>query len=215
VSTSFRGWSERALAFYEGLEADNSKAYWLAHKDVYEQDVKAPMEALVAELVPEFGPPHFFRPHRDTRFSRDKSPYKTAIGAMVGDCYVQLSADGLLAGAGRYHLEPEELERFRAAVAADRTGRSLQTAVDAAEDAGLEVGAMETLKTAPRGYPKDHERIELLRRKGLVVMKAWPPAGWLGTARAKRRVVDIFRAAAPLLAWLDAQVGPGRPPGRA
>lgn len=213
MSSTFRGWSERALIFYEGLEADNSKAYWQTHKDVYEHDVKAPMEALLAELAPEFGPPHFFRPHRDTRFSRDKSPYKTAIGATVGDCYVQLSANGLMAGAGRYHLEAEELERFRAAVAADRTGRALQEVVGAAAKAGLEVGAMESLKSAPRGYAKDHERIELLRLKGLVAMRSWAPAAWLGTARAKQRVVDVFRSAAPLLAWLDAHVGPSGPAG--
>ncbi len=210
MATTFRGWSERAIAFYEGLEADNSKAYWQAHKDVYERDVKGPMEALVAELVPDFGDPHLFRPYRDTRFSRDKSPYKTAIAATVGDCYVQLAASGLMAGAGRYHLDPQELERYRAAVADDRTGRTLQKAVDAAQAAGLERGAMETLKSAPRGYPKDHERIDLLRLKGLVVMRSWTPAAWLGTARAKQRVVEVFSAAAPVLQWLDANVGPGR-----
>jgi len=214
MAASFRGWPERALAFYEGLEADNSKAYWQEHKDVYEQDVKGPMEALVAELAPEFGDPHFFRPYRDTRFSRDKSPYKTTIAATVGDCYVQLSSGGLMAGAGRYHLEPEELECYRAAVAAARSGHALQDAVGAAEASGLELGAMETLKSAPRGYPKDHERIELLRMKGLVVMRSWPPAAWLGTVRAKQRVVEVFRAAAPVLAWLDAHVGPGGTAGR-
>ncbi len=172
------------------------------------------MEALVAELVPEFGDPHFFRPHRDTRFSRDKSPYKTTIAATIGDCYVQLSSGGLMAGADRYHLVPSELERYRAAAAADRPGRTLLRAIGAAEAAGLELGAMETLKSAPRGYPKDHERIYLLRMKGLVVMRSWPPAAWLGTARAKQRVVDVFRAAAPVLAWLDTHVGPGGTAGR-
>jgi uncharacterized protein (DUF2461 family) len=51
----FKGWPDTALAFYAGLEADNSKTYWLNHKDVYEQDVKAPMEALLAELTKQFG----------------------------------------------------------------------------------------------------------------------------------------------------------------
>ena len=75
---------------------------------------------------------------------------------------------------------------------------------------------METLKSTPRGYPKDHERIELLRHKGLVVMKAWPVASWLGTAGAKKRVVEVLRSASPLLRWLDANVGPGaRTPTRA
>ena len=96
----FKGWPPSASVFFEGLEADNSKAYWLDHKEVYERDVKAPMEALLAELRDEFGESRLFRPYRDTRFSADKSPYKTTIAARIGDGYVQFSADGLLAGAG-------------------------------------------------------------------------------------------------------------------
>ena len=205
---TFKGWPDSALDFYDGLEADNSKAYWLDHKAVYERDVKAPMEALLAELAPEFGETRMFRPHRDTRFSRDKSPYKTAIAARVGDGYVQLSSGGLMAGAGFYHMAPDQLERYRAAVAADGPGRRLEGVVDTLRAGRLEVAAMETLKTAPRGYPKDHPRVELLRRKGLVAMKAWPVASWLGTAGAKKRVVEVFHATAPLLAWLHTHVGP-------
>jgi uncharacterized protein (TIGR02453 family) len=205
---TFKGWPETALDFYDGLEADNTKAYWTDHKDVYERDVKGPMDALVAELSPEFGPARLFRPYRDTRFSRDKSPYKTAIAATIGDCYVQLSAGGLMAGAGMYHLAPDQLKRYRAAVGADGPGRRLQGMVDSMRSAHLEVAAMETLKTAPRGYPKDHPRVELLRHKGLVVMKAWPAASWLRTTGAKKRVVDVFHASAPLLAWLQNHVGP-------
>jgi uncharacterized protein (TIGR02453 family) len=204
----FKGWPDRALEFYDGLEADNSKTYWLGHKDVFEQDVKAPMEALLAELAPEFGETRLFRPNRDIRFSHDKSPYKLAMAARVGDGYVQLSASGLMAGAGWYHLEPDQLERYRAAVASDREGGALQDIVDALRAARLEVTAMETLKTAPRGYPKDHPRVALLRHKGLVAMRAWPAAPWLGTAAAKKRVVDVFHASAPLLSWLHDHVGP-------
>jgi uncharacterized protein (TIGR02453 family) len=210
--TEFKGWPEGARTFYEGLEADNSKAYWLSHKDVYEREVKGPMEALLAELAPEFGQPRLFRPHRDTRFSRDKAPYKTAVAARIGEGYVQFSADGLLAGAGTYHMAPDQLERYRAAAARDRTGRQLENLLATLRAARIEVTAMETLKSAPRGYPKDHPRIELLRHKGLVAMKSWPPAGWLATAGAKKRVVDLFHATKPLLAWLDAQVGPSDDP---
>ena len=205
---SFKGWPDSALDFYDGLEADNTKAYWLDHKAVYERDVKAPMEALLAELAPEFGETKMFRPYRDTRFSRDKAPYKTAIAARVGDGYVQLSAGGLMAGAGYYHMAPDQLERFRTAVAADGPGRRLEGVVGTLRAARLEVAAMETLKTAPRGYPKDHPRVELLRHKGLVAMKAWPVASWLGTAGAEKRVVEVFRATTPLLAWLRSYVGP-------
>jgi uncharacterized protein (TIGR02453 family) len=211
---AFRGWPVEALEFYEGLEADNSKAYWQANRDVYEGSVRAPMEALLEELEPEFGEGRLFRPYRDIRFSRDKSPYKTHVGAMIGDGYVQLSADGLAAGCGMWEMAPDQLERFRAGVSADRSGGELVDLVAEARAAGLEVMAREVLKTAPRGYPKDHPRIELLRFKGLVTWRAWPVGAWLGTRKAKDRVVEFLRASEPLNGWLRAHVGPSSLPER-
>src|SRR2546423_8844512 len=137
---AFRGWPTEALEFYEGLEADNSKTYWLDHKQVYDEKVYAPMAALLAELEPEFGPGRIFRPYRDVRFSADKSPYKTSIGAWleVGG-YVQLSADGLAAGCGMYQLAPDQLDRYRRAVADDRTGKELTAVIATIERAGVAV----------------------------------------------------------------------------
>jgi uncharacterized protein (DUF2461 family) len=77
------GFPEEALVFYEGLEADNTKAYWTDHKAVYERAVREPLDALLAELAPEFGTAKVFRPYRDVRFSKDKTPYKTAAAAVV------------------------------------------------------------------------------------------------------------------------------------
>ena len=205
---AFKGWPDTALAFYEGLEADNSKAYWLDHKEVYERDVKAPMDALLAELTAEFGETKLFRPYRDTRFSRDKAPYKTAIAARIGSGYVQFSADGLFAGGGMYHMMPDQLTRFRQAIDADKSGRDLERVVAKVAKSGLDVHAPSELKTAPRGYPKDHPRVEMLRMKGLVAARSWEPAAWLGTAAAKKRVVETLRATKPLLEWLEANVGP-------
>ena len=205
---AFRGWSTEALEFYEGLEADNSKTYWLAHKEVYEKHVLAPMTELLAELEPEFGAGKIFRPYRDVRFSADKSPYKTAMGATLElGGYVQLSAHGLSAGSGRYHLEPDELARFRAAVADDRSGVPLAKLVGDLRRKSIDTAAHDSLKTVPRGYPKDHPRADLLRGKGLIAWKEWPIGAWLGTATAKKRVVDFLRAARPLRDWLETNVG--------
>ncbi len=205
---AFRGWPAEALEFYEGLEADNSRTYWRRNKTVYEQLVRAPMEQLLAELEPDWGPVRLFRPYRDVRFSSDKSPYKTHIGAMVGDGYVQLSADGLAAGSGMWEMSPDQLDRYRRAVAHDRTGRALARIVATVREAGLEVTGFGALKTAPRGYPKDHPRVELLRLKGIVTWREWPAGAWLGTAKAKDRVVELFRLSVPLNQWLRAHVGP-------
>ena len=203
----FRGWPAEALEFYEGLEADNSKTYWQRNKDVYEELVRAPTEELLAELAPAWGEGRIFRPYRDIRFSSDKSPYKSHMGAMVGDGYVQLTAEGLGAGSGMWEMAPDQLERYRQAVSEDRTGKALVGIVAKARAAGLEVTGHEVLKTAPKGYPKDHPRIELLRYKGLITWKEWPAGAWLGTKRAKDRVVEFLKASKPLNQWLRTRVG--------
>lgn len=213
---AFHGWPAEALEFYEGLAADNTKAYWTAHRAVYEQQVRAPMVALLAELEPEFGTGRIFRPYRDVRFSADKSPYKTAIAATLArGGYVQLSADGLAAGSGMYVMASDQLARYREAVADDRTGEELQAVVAGLTPRGIEIVGHDRLKTAPKGYPKDHPRIELLRLKGLVAWRQWPAAPWLGTDAAKRRIVEFLRIAQPLDEWLETYVGPSElPPDR-
>jgi uncharacterized protein (DUF2461 family) len=76
----------------------------------------------------------------------------------------------------------------------------------------IRVDGTQNLKSAPRGYPADHPRIDLLRHKGLIAWRDWPAGAWLGTAKAKARVVDFLRTAAPLQDWLDEHVGPPAPP---
>lgn len=205
---AFRGWPIEAVEFYDGLLADNSRVYWQDHKHVYEECVLAPMAALLEDLEPEFGEGKVFRPYRDTRFSKDKSPYKTVIAARLAQGgYLQMSAAGLGAGCGLYRPAADQLERYREAVADARAGAALVKLVDAARAAKIGITAPEILKTAPRGYPKDHPRIELLRQKGLIAWREWPVGAWLGTAKAKTRVVEFLHAAAPLQRWLDRHVG--------
>lgn len=211
----FRGWPEEAIDFYEGLEADNSKTYWHQHKSVYDEMVKAPMEALLAELRKEFGEGRIFRPYRDVRFSADKSPYKTNIAAtLAAGGYISLSTEGLGAGSGMYMMANDQLERFRKALDDSRTGKQIETIVTKLRSTGVEVSAHDVLKTAPKGYPKDHPRIELLRHKGLISWRQWPIGGWLGTGKAKDRVVEFLRASKPLNAWLKRNVGDSKLPSR-
>jgi uncharacterized protein (TIGR02453 family) len=207
---AFKGWPSEALEFYEGLQADNSKTYWQSHKDIYETCVLAPMEVLLADLAPEFGAAKIFRPYRDVRFSADKSPYKTAIGATLEKGgYVQFSANGLGVGCGRYVLGGADLDRYRKAVDDDRSGSALVKVVADAERAGMQISGMDALKTVPRGYPADHPRRDLLRRKGIITWQEWPVAPWLGTAKAKDRVVTFLRKSRPLQEWLREHVGEG------
>jgi uncharacterized protein (TIGR02453 family) len=200
---SFTGFPERALEFYEGLEADNSKAYWTDHKDIYDTAVAGPMKDLLAELS-SYGEAKLFRPYRDVRFSKDKTPYKTRQYAVVdGRLYVGIDADGLHLGGGRFHLESAEIARLRAAVDDDRTGAQLVAILDGLK--GMTVSGDE-LKRVPKPWDASHARADLLRRKALVVSVDHTPAPWLHTKKAKDRVAKAWDAVAPLNAWLDQHV---------
>lgn len=203
---AFKGWPIEAVEFYEGLAVDNSKTYWQDHKAVYEHKVKAPMEDLLAELAADFGQGRVFRPYRDVRFSKDKAPYKLNCAAHLPGGYVSFSADGLFVGSGIYMPSPEQLRRFRAAVDDRESGEDLESILAQLRKAGYDVGAHEVLKTAPKGYPKDHPRIDLLRHRGILMSRSWPVGAWLGTKRAKDRVLSALAAARPLNGWIDRHV---------
>ncbi|MGH3202033.1 MAG: DUF2461 domain-containing protein [Streptosporangiaceae bacterium] len=204
---AFSGWPEEALDFYDGLAADNSKTYWTEHRATYDQKILGPMAELTEELAAEFGEPKIFRPYRDVRFSADKTPYKTHIGATVGHVgYIQLSAEGLGAGAGMWEMNPEQLARYREAVADDGSGADLEEVIAVIEKADVTVHGHGALKSAPRGYPVDHPRVALLRYKGVTAWKQWPVEPWLETAGAKDHVVSFLRTAQPLCSWLSAHV---------
>ncbi|MGF1599976.1 MAG: DUF2461 domain-containing protein [Acidimicrobiales bacterium] len=211
----FTGFPLEALTFYERLEAENSKAFWTEHRDEFVDLVRRPMEALCAELD-DYGPFHLFRPHNDLRFSRSKPPYKThqgAYGELDGGSgyYVQLSATGLMVGGGYYAMARDQLERFREAVDADDTGPEISAVVEALART-YRIGAIDELRTAPRGYPRDHPRVELLRRKGLMASKEFGAPAWIHTRKVVSRVRAMWSDVAPMNAWLDAHVGPSTLP---
>lgn len=200
---TFHGWPVEALEFYDGLEADNSKTYWTAHKTIYEDNVRGPMVELLAELEPEFGPAKIFRPYRDVRFSADKSPYKTSCAASFErGGYLQLTAQGLAAGAGAYMMDSARLARFRQAVAEDSTGELLAAIVADVLARGWSVTSHQQLKSVPRGFDKEHPRAGLLRHKGLIAWHEFPLKPWLGTPKARIHVEQFLRGCRPLQDWL-------------
>ena len=212
---SFEGFPEQALVFYEGLRADNTKAYWTDHKATYDDCVKAPMEALLAQLEPEFGPAKFFRPYRDVRFAKDKTPYKDHAGAVAHDMdgstglYVQLSADGLYVAGGSWHLATDQVARLRSAVDDDATGVRLAKLLAKLEKDDWRVGG-DRLVRVPKPYDADHPRAELLRAKSLSASYPFEPDEWLHTPECADRVAEAWRALKPLNDWLRRHVGPSR-----
>ncbi|WP_214403616.1 DUF2461 domain-containing protein [Pseudonocardia lacus] len=209
----FTGFGEDAVEFYDGLAADNSKAYWTDRRAVYEEHVRAPMRALLDDLEAEFGSGKIFRPYRDLRFAKDKTPYKDHCGATAGPFYVQVGPDGLMAAGGYYAMASDQVARFRTAVADDRRGEDLVKRLDALRADGIEI-AGETLRTRPRGVDPEHPRIDLLRHKGLYGRRGWEPDDALHEPGARDRVIAAWRAVTPLVEWLGDHVGPSEQPRR-
>jgi uncharacterized protein (TIGR02453 family) len=209
VDSVFRGFPPEAIAFYEGLEADNSKTYWEAHRDTYEECVRDPMEELILELHPEFGAGKVFRPYRDMRFSKEKTPYKTACGALMrpdgaqlAGHYVEVSARGVTIGAGAWHFMPDAMAKVRRAIDDEGKGQALARIADELSVKGMPLHEPE-LKTAPRGFPRDHPRIELLRRKRFAALTLLPRGRELQSRKALERITERLRAGRPLNEWLE------------
>ena len=214
---SFEGFPHTTFGWFEGLEADNSKRYFEAQRATYEQHVRGALEAMLDELAGELGGRvKLFRQHRDVRFSADKSPYKTRTYGLIldrparqGGLYAQLSSGGLFAGSGYHVLDREQLARFREAVADERSGAQLDAVVSGAEGDGVEVFG-EALRTAPRGYPRDHPRARLLRHRSLFAGAGLAPGpDGIGRDAALEHARCSWAACAPMTAWLDRHVGPG------
>jgi uncharacterized protein (TIGR02453 family) len=205
---SFAGIPVAALDFYEDLEADNTKAFWTAHKQIYDEQVKAPLEALATALEPEFGTPKLFRPYRDVRFAKDKTPYKTHQGVHFPESarYLHISAAGLFIAAGFWDTSSTQVARLRRAVADDVSGPALERALAAARKAKYELGGNQ-LTRVPPGFAKDHPRADLLRYKSLTVHREVGCPAWLSTKRAQPEIAKALRAAGPLVSWLDTHVG--------
>lgn len=202
MAAGFKGWRGDFTGFFLGLRANNNKPWFEAHRKQYEDEVKAPMLALLADLEADFGPPRrVSRPNRDIRFSADKSPYKLNIYADVErGGYVSLDAEGLVAAGGRYMVEDAQLKKLRQAVASDRSGKELVAVVAELRKKGYDVSGQE-LKRVPPPYPQDHPRGDLLRHKRLIYSKRWPVGPWIATGKAKERVAQAWRDGAGLDAW--------------
>ncbi len=214
--TRFEGFGPDVREWFQGLEADNTREYFSAHRAFFEESVRGQMAALLTELSETFGGEvKMFRQNRDIRFSADKSPYKTntyglllGAGIAIHGLYASISADGLVAGSGYHVMARDQLERYRERADDDGLGPELAKLLAQAEKKGLEIWG-DSLATAPRGYSTDHPRIELLRRTSLA-LGARPDFGGDGIGRADglRFVTRTWRAAAPVTGWLDEHVGP-------
>jgi uncharacterized protein (DUF2461 family) len=208
--TPFTGWPADATAFLAEIDADNTREFWEAHGHRHTAAVQGPMRALAAELEPEFGPIRVLRAYRNRRFRPAAPPYRTDTGGVARSpggaaLTVALSATALTTAVGHWTFDAGQLRRYRVAVL-EPTGEELLELL-----AGHLVDRRHSLRGAPRGFKGDHPRIDLLRLLGLQVLTSWPVGAWLATAEPLERVRAAWRAAAPVVVWLDTHVGPADP----
>ncbi|HVV88102.1 MAG TPA: DUF2461 domain-containing protein [Kofleriaceae bacterium] len=224
-AAAFGGFEREAPRFFHELAAEMSREWFGAHKAEYEALWVRPMNALLAEVRARLAAaykglalaePKVFRIHRDVRFSNDKTPYKTQCAGIVSigggatmetgaAVYLHLGLDEY-AGAGFYGFTPDQLVRWRKAVAADRTGKQLAALLAQARDAGLALDAQEVLVRVPRGLDPEHPRAELLRHKGCVLGFPAIPRGLIHQPAFAGWLVEQATRAAPVVRWLEQHV---------
>jgi len=207
---AFKGFPSEGIEFLHELEQNNDRDWFKANRARYDEYLVGPATALGEDLS-DLGRPKLFRPWNDTRFHA-APPIKEHLGLAVGyegagGFYVELSLDGLLVAAGLHNPQSDQVERMRKAIDGGRTAGALKKAIGCAEAAGLELNEPDLVR-GPRGYPADHPRMDLLRRRRLTVARRNDVAQWLERPVAGKRIREQLDAAAPLVRWLRTHVGP-------
>jgi len=208
MSDGFAGFPPEAFKFFAQLARNNNRDWFQAHKDVYERACREPMKALMAAIDPPFGAGWLSRINNDMRFNRDRDPYKTRIEAGVKGHYVSVGAHGMYVGTGLYKPEPATLRQLREAMAADVSGRQLQSIVTSLRRKGYTVATHETSSAPPRGYKADHPRIELLKMKDIHAGRTFEPST-LSSSKVLALVKKTMADLKPFSDWLKIHVAAG------
>lgn len=216
--------SDKTFRFLRALARHNERAWFEAHRADYEQQLKAPFQRLITDLQPDLLAisPHYradprgnggslFRIHRDTRFSNDKTPYKTWGGARffharskqvpAPSFYLHVQPGNSFLGAGIWHPEPEVQRRIREFLVDNPEGWARATRAPAFRRKYEMWG--DSLVRPPRGYPADHPLIEDIKRKDFTAGLALDDAVVLGP-RLRQAVVAGFTGLVPLMDYLCA-----------
>jgi uncharacterized protein (TIGR02453 family) len=205
ATARFEGFPKEAVRFFTGLVKNNNRDWFQAHKETYEQAVREPMKALVGAFEPHLGRGSISRINRDNRFFKNRPPYKTHIAAGVGRYYLSISSMGLYVGTGLYRPDSPTLERLRAAIDRDESGRELAKIVAALRRKGYQVDTHERLASAPRGYANDHPRLELLQMKDIHAGRMMAPGPELSSRKALDTITRTMNDLKPFVAWLNGQ----------
>jgi uncharacterized protein (TIGR02453 family) len=217
----FSAFPTEGLKFLRSLKRHNNREWFQQHKSTYENFVKRPMEELISALAedfPKFAPEMIaspkasaYRIYRDTRFQKDKSPYKTHVAAVFpreglgkhegAGFYLHISPSELLVAGGLYMPMPEDLNAVRRRIAQDPA--SLRKVIDRSQFKRL-FGSIEgeRLSRVPKGFSPDHPAADYLKFKQFLVGRTLPATA--ATAPSfYRTVVETFRGMAPFIRFLN------------
>jgi uncharacterized protein (TIGR02453 family) len=184
MATAFPGFPKAALTFLRQLKRNNNRDWFNENKATYETAVKAPAEAFVEAInarLASFAPAYItesrkaiYRIYRDTRFSGDKTPYKTHAGALfrrsdlpkheAGAFYVGISPEGVEFGGGVYMPGPDQVRLLREHMAENHERLEKLLKQPKLRKVAGELKGTE-LQRPPKGYAADHPAVDLLRRK--------------------------------------------------
>jgi uncharacterized protein (TIGR02453 family) len=212
----FRGFDKDAIAFLHELTMEMNREWFEANKDRYKRVWVEPLTELLdtvaGKLATTYKPvkltPHVFRIYRDTRFSKDKAPYKTHVAGVLragnvgSGMYFHVETGEEWVGAGTYFFEDDKLPKWRRLVAADKTGKEIAGIVAKLRKQGYEVGGHEDYKKVPKPYPAEHPRAEFLKMKGLTAAFPQMPKGMLHRAALVEWLVEHAKRVAPMVKWL-------------
>ena len=200
MADEFSGFPREAFSFWKGLERNNNRDWFQAHKAQYEEAVRRPMQLLIDELAPLYGPGKLSRINKDMRFQKEK-PYKDYLATGLAGSYISFSKDGLWVGTGIYKPESAALRQLREAIAADSSGRELTRIIGALERKGFEVDTHARLDKPPRGYDAAHPRADLLRMKDIYVGRSFGAAE-VAAPSVLRSVAKAINELEPFREWL-------------
>ncbi|MCU0411280.1 MAG: DUF2461 domain-containing protein [Bacteroidetes bacterium] len=219
----FTGFPKEGIAFLKRLKKNNNREWFAAHKDEYEELVRQPMLSLIEALQPHFQrfAPDFdltpkraiFRVYRDTRFSADKTPYKTHVAAhfvirgkdkgfLGSGYYLHVEPGEMYVGGGIYMPDNDQLKKIRAHVAAN--GEEFLSIINA-RAFKKRFGKLEgnALTRIPKGYDESHPMAEWLKLKQFFAGVSWPETKSHNT-RVVKEIADVCETLAPLVNFLNA-----------
>ena len=201
----------KIITFFENLENNNNKDWFTDHKSEYEELVKEPVKQLADSFEFEFGYAHIFRVNKDARFSSDKTPYKTNASFFIGGSggfglYFQVSKLGFQVAGGSFDTQSDQLEKWRQSFGSE-TGETIKNFLLKMKEKNLVLNEENMLKSAPRGYPKDHTDLYYLQLKHLTLGKSYFNNEVLFTEQLQQTVHQDFKLLKEWCNLLDSHVG--------